>query len=285
MPGCLGLDAMWQLIGFFLAWSGHRGMGRALGVEEVRFTGEVLPKAKLVTYQIDVKRVIARKLVMVSGDGSMRCRRSDDLHRQGAARRRVRARGLLRLRIGREACDASRRRHRHGRRVMHRQRSRQSSRSLAESRSGIRTAPGYAELGLRSQVAGIPQIELEKHLDRRDLRFMGDAAAYAAVSMKQAIADSGLTESRSAIRALASSPAAAAPPPRTSSKPPTRCAAAASARSGRRACRARWAAPSPRASRPSITSRASATRSPLRARRAHTASAPAPSRFSSANRT
>src|SRR5688572_9494466 len=68
------------------------------------------------------------------------------------------------------------------------------SRSLAEGRAGIRKAPGYAELGLRSQVAGIPQIELEKELDRRDLRFMGDAAAYAAVSMKQAIADSGLTE-------------------------------------------------------------------------------------------
>ena len=70
------------------------------------------------------------------------------------------------------------------------------SRSLAESRSGIRAAPGYAELGLRSQVAGIPQIELDKEVDRRDLRFMGDAAAYAAVSMKQAIADSGLTEAQ-----------------------------------------------------------------------------------------
>ena len=71
MPGCLGLDALWQLIGFFLAWGGHRGKGRALGVEEVRFTGEVLPQARLVTYQIDVRRVIARKLVMVSGDGSV----------------------------------------------------------------------------------------------------------------------------------------------------------------------------------------------------------------------
>jgi 3-oxoacyl-[acyl-carrier-protein] synthase I len=70
------------------------------------------------------------------------------------------------------------------------------SRSLAEGRSGIRAAPRYAELGLRSQVAGIPQIELEQHLDRRDLRFMGDAAAYAAVSMKQAIHDSGLTEAQ-----------------------------------------------------------------------------------------
>lgn len=71
MPGCLGLDAMWQLIGFFLTWSGHRGLGRALGVEEVRFFGQVLPQVKRVTYQIDIKRVIARKLIMVSGDGSL----------------------------------------------------------------------------------------------------------------------------------------------------------------------------------------------------------------------
>jgi 3-hydroxyacyl-[acyl-carrier protein] dehydratase / trans-2-decenoyl-[acyl-carrier protein] isomerase len=71
MPGCLGLDAMWQLIGFFLAWSGHRGLGRALGVDEVRFTGQVLPTVKRVSYQIDISRVIARKLVMVTGDASM----------------------------------------------------------------------------------------------------------------------------------------------------------------------------------------------------------------------
>jgi 3-oxoacyl-[acyl-carrier-protein] synthase I len=70
------------------------------------------------------------------------------------------------------------------------------SRSLAEGRSGIRAAPRYAELGMRSQVAGIPQIELEQQLDRRDLRFMGDAAAYAAVSMKQAVDDSGLSEAQ-----------------------------------------------------------------------------------------
>ena len=70
------------------------------------------------------------------------------------------------------------------------------SRSLAEGRSGISAAPPYAELGLRSQIAGIPQIQLDEHLDRRDLRFMGDAAAYAAISLKQAIADSGLSEAQ-----------------------------------------------------------------------------------------
>ncbi len=71
MPGCLGLDAMWQLIGFFLAWKGFKGLGRALGVEEVKFVGQVLPSVKRVSYRIDIKRVIARKLVMVLGDGSL----------------------------------------------------------------------------------------------------------------------------------------------------------------------------------------------------------------------
>lgn len=68
------------------------------------------------------------------------------------------------------------------------------SAALAEGRSGIRAMPQYAELGLRSRVAGVPDIVVEEHLDRRDLRFMGDAAAYAAISMKSAIADAGLTE-------------------------------------------------------------------------------------------
>ncbi len=69
MPGCLGLDALWQLTGFFLAWSGGLGRGRALGVGDVKFTGQVLPTAKRVTYLIDMKRVILRKLVMGIGDG------------------------------------------------------------------------------------------------------------------------------------------------------------------------------------------------------------------------
>lgn len=68
MPGCLGLDAMWQLVGFFLGWSGAPGRGRALGAGEVRFTGEVTPDVKLVTYKIEMKRVILRRLVMGIGD-------------------------------------------------------------------------------------------------------------------------------------------------------------------------------------------------------------------------
>jgi 3-hydroxyacyl-[acyl-carrier protein] dehydratase/trans-2-decenoyl-[acyl-carrier protein] isomerase len=71
MPGCLGLDAMWQIVGFYLGWSGHPGKGRALGVGEVKFTGQVLPTAKNVSYQINIKRVIARGLVMGIADGSM----------------------------------------------------------------------------------------------------------------------------------------------------------------------------------------------------------------------
>lgn len=71
MPGCLGLDAMWQLVGFFLGWKGGPGRGRALGSGEVKFTGQVTPKNKLVSYRIDLKRVIMRKLVMGIADASM----------------------------------------------------------------------------------------------------------------------------------------------------------------------------------------------------------------------
>jgi 3-hydroxyacyl-[acyl-carrier protein] dehydratase/trans-2-decenoyl-[acyl-carrier protein] isomerase len=71
MPGCLGLDALWQLLGFFMIWTGAKGAGRALGVGEVKFTGQVLPTAKKVTYRINVKRFINRKLILAIGDGTV----------------------------------------------------------------------------------------------------------------------------------------------------------------------------------------------------------------------
>ena len=72
MPGCLGLDAMWQLVGFFLVWSGGQGRGRALAAGDVKFSGMVMPNAKLVSYHIDLKRVVTRRLVVGIGDGVMK---------------------------------------------------------------------------------------------------------------------------------------------------------------------------------------------------------------------
>ena len=72
MPGCLGLDAMWQLLGFYLGWLGEQGKGRALGVREVKFTGQVLKNVKKVSYHISLKKLILRKLVMGIADGIMK---------------------------------------------------------------------------------------------------------------------------------------------------------------------------------------------------------------------
>ena len=71
MPGCLGLDAMWQLLGFYLLWSGLPGIGRALGADNVKFFGQVLPNAKEVTYRIDIKRIINRGAIVGLADGEM----------------------------------------------------------------------------------------------------------------------------------------------------------------------------------------------------------------------
>ena len=65
MPGCLGLDAMWQLVGFYLGWTGEPGKGRALGVNSVKFTGEVLKNVKIARYQVDMKRILKKKGTVV----------------------------------------------------------------------------------------------------------------------------------------------------------------------------------------------------------------------------
>ncbi|MCL4118355.1 UNVERIFIED_CONTAM: hypothetical protein GTU68_008612 [Idotea baltica] len=71
MPGCLGLDALWQLVGFYLGWQGHPGKGRALGSGEVKFFGQILPTAKKITYNIQIKRTITRSLILAIADGTV----------------------------------------------------------------------------------------------------------------------------------------------------------------------------------------------------------------------
>ena len=98
MPGCLGLDALWQMVGFFLGWSGSPGRGRALGVGEVKFTDQVLPTVKKVVYGVDLKRVFRSKLVLGIADGWLEADGKPDLRGQGPAGRPVPGRGGRRLR-------------------------------------------------------------------------------------------------------------------------------------------------------------------------------------------
>jgi len=71
MPGCLGLDALWQLAGFYIGWTGAPGRGRAFGAGEIKFTGMVTPAAKLVSYHVDIKRVVNRQVALAFADGQM----------------------------------------------------------------------------------------------------------------------------------------------------------------------------------------------------------------------
>lgn len=72
MPGCLGLDALWQLVGFYLGWTGAPGRGRALGVGQVKFTDQVTPDKSVVEYRVDIKRVLSRKITLGIADGIMK---------------------------------------------------------------------------------------------------------------------------------------------------------------------------------------------------------------------
>ena len=72
MPGCLGLDALWQLLGFHLAWLGHKGKGRALGAEDIRFRDQVLPSTKRASYELHIKRIISGRLVLGIADGVLK---------------------------------------------------------------------------------------------------------------------------------------------------------------------------------------------------------------------
>jgi len=69
MPGCLGLDALWQLLGVFLGWSGLPGKGRALGVGKVKFSGQIYPDAGVIQYRLDIKRVFSKPMAMGIADG------------------------------------------------------------------------------------------------------------------------------------------------------------------------------------------------------------------------
>ena len=193
MPGCLGLDAMWQLVGFFLPWLGEPGRGRALGVGEVKFTGQVLPNAKMVTYEIDIKRVIARaSLRLAIADGRMLRRRPRDLHRHATCA---------------SACSPPRRpcevRSLHARVVitglgivscLGNDRAGVSGSLREHAAPASASMPEYAELGLRSQVGGMPDLDLDARIDRKL-----NAASWATprptryVAMADAIADAGLT--------------------------------------------------------------------------------------------
>ena len=73
MPGCLGLDALWQLLGFHLGWLGGKGSGRALSVGGVKFSGQILPSNKKLIYKLDIKRIIMRKLILGIANGKVIC--------------------------------------------------------------------------------------------------------------------------------------------------------------------------------------------------------------------
>ena len=179
MPGCLGLDALWQMLGFFLGWLGAPGSGRALGVGEVKFSGMVLPTVKKLEYIVDLKRVIRRKFDARHRRWRAQGRRRDHLYRQGPAGRLVPGETRQRRPVpDRIPLGNVQRGRKDGamRRVVVTGMGIVSSignnaqevlTSLREARSGIVSADDYAKLGFRCQVHGAPTLEWEGMLDRK----------------------------------------------------------------------------------------------------------------------
>jgi 3-oxoacyl-[acyl-carrier-protein] synthase-1 len=192
MPGCLGLDAMWQLIGFFLGWLGGPGRGRALGAGEVKYTGQVTPENTLVTYRINETGYYAE-----IGDGYRRCcdgnRQQRDLCCNRFACRTVYVTGYFRKR---KRMTALRRVVITGLGIVSSLGNNKDEvrGALREGRSGIVFCEAYAERGFRSHIHGAVNLNPAEHIDRKLKRFMGEAAAFSYIAMQEAIADAGLTE-------------------------------------------------------------------------------------------
>src|SRR6202158_6098324 len=215
MPGCLGLDALWQMVGFYLVWTGGEGRGRALGLGELKRSGQVMPNVRKIVYNVDIKRVMRLKLVLgvadgwLSADDEIIYRAKDlkvGLFKQDAALQSE----------GEVTCSGQRRgfrfdngrhtkRKRQGEAIMRRvvitgmgivssigNNTQEVLASLHEAKSGITRAVKYAELGFRSQVQGAPTLDPAGVIDRRAMRFLGEGAAWNHVAMEQAIQDSGL---------------------------------------------------------------------------------------------
>src|SRR3984893_17192541 len=215
MPGCLGLDALWQMVGFFLGWSGGEGRGRALGLGELKFCGQGLPHVRKIVYNVDIKRVMRSKLVLgiadgwLSTDGEIIYRAKDlkvGLFKQDAALQPgSQLTGSARRRGFRSHDEYHTKTQRQGEAIMRRvvitgmgivssigNNTQEVLASLHEAKSGITRAEKYAELGFRSQVQGAPTLDPAGIIDRRAMRFLGEGAAWNHIAMEQAIQDAGL---------------------------------------------------------------------------------------------